>query len=111
MTPAEVAAIMERQVQQLDDLEHTVADLLTGQGAAGSAVLDGPAAPNSGRQACRSSSSTSSAPLDAAHLVSGGGWCQQWYEHVEARIRLGAVWRVWETLRPESHVGHGQVAA
>jgi len=104
VTPAEVAAILERQVQQLDDLEHTVADLLTGQGAAGSAVLEGPAAP------FRWSSLPEFvehviAPLYAAHLVSGGGWCEQWYEHVEARIRLGAVWRAWETLRLDPHVG------
>jgi len=90
VTPAEVAAILERQVQQLDDLEHTVADLLTGQGAAGSAVVDGPAAP------FRWSSLPEFvehviAPLYVAHLVSGGGWCEQWYEHVEARIRFGAV--------------------
>ncbi len=104
MTPAEVEAILERQSQQLDDLEHTVADLLTSQSKAGSAVPDEPAAPFQWSSLPEFVEHVI-APLYAAHLVSGSGWCQQWYAHVEARIRLGAVWRAWETLRLDPHVG------
>ena len=45
------------------------------------------------------------APLYAKHGTSGGGWCASWWAHEEARVRLGAIWRAWETLRLDPSIG------
>jgi hypothetical protein len=32
-------------------------------------------------------------------------WCSQWQEHVEALLRLEALWRSWEALRQDPLLG------
>ncbi len=103
MTPAEVQALLTRQAQQLDDLEHTVADLR--------ATGNPPAGPAQGEAVAFLYGSLPEfveavlAPLYAKHGTSGGGWCASWWAHEEARVRLGAVWRAWETLRLDPSIG------
>jgi hypothetical protein len=32
-------------------------------------------------------------------------WCPEWFKHAEAVLRLDALWRAWEHLRPEPALG------
>jgi hypothetical protein len=32
-------------------------------------------------------------------------WCSRWWLHAEAIVRLEALWRSWETLRLDPHLG------
>jgi hypothetical protein len=32
-------------------------------------------------------------------------WCQEWYKHPEALIRMESIWRAWEHLRLEPALG------
>jgi len=103
VTPAEVQALLTRQAQQLDDLEHTVADLRD--------AGDPLAGPAEGQAVAFLYGSLPEfveavlAPLYAKHGTSGGGWCANWWAHEEARVRLGAIWRAWETLRLDPSIG------
>lgn len=36
---------------------------------------------------------------------SATAWCSQWWRHGEAIVRLEAVWRAWEHLRADPHLG------
>ena len=103
MTPAEIQALLTRQAQQLDDLEHTVADLrATGNPSAGPA--QGQAVPFLYGSLPEFVEAVL-APLYAKHGTSGGRWCASWWKHEEARVRLGAIWRAWETLRLDPSIG------
>jgi len=103
VTPAEVQALLTRQAQQLSDLEHTVADLrATGTPPAGPA--EGQAVPFLYGSLPEFVEAVV-APLYAKHGTSGGGWCASWWAHEEARVRLGAVWRAWETPRLDPSIG------
>jgi len=103
VTPDEIQALLRRQAQQLDDLEHTVTDLR--------ATSNPPAGPAQDQAAPFLYSSLPEfveaviAPLYAKHGTSGGGWCTSWWAHEEARVRLGAIWRAWETLRLDPSIG------
>jgi len=106
VTPTEMEVLLQRHTQQLDDLEHTAADL---QAAQASQTLPDAAASEAGPPfACASLPEFVEAviaPLYARHGTSSGGWCPSWWEHQEARVRLHAVWRAWESLRLDPSLG------
>jgi len=106
VTPEEMSVLLQRHAQQLDDLEHTVADLRAAQ--AGQTPPAGPEGEAGPPFACASLPEfveTVIAPLYARHGTSSGGWCPSWWEHQEARVRLHAVWRAWESLRLDPSLG------
>lgn len=35
--------------------------------------------------------------IDLRRTAHGGQWCSHWWDHPEARARLEALWREWET--------------
>jgi hypothetical protein len=51
---------------------------------------------------------TGSAPAvgwESEHQSRDARWCPCWAEHPEAVLRLEALWRSWETLRLDAHLG------
>ena len=80
-TPEEIAAVLTRQAQQLDDLEHTVADLRAT--LAGTAAATEDATPFH-YAALPAFVEAVIAPLYAAHSTDAGGWCARWWDHDEA---------------------------
>jgi len=86
------------------NLEHTVPDLQAAQ--AGQTPLAAPAGKASAPFACGSLPEFVEvviAPLYARHQQRG--WCPNWWEHQEVRVRLHALWRAWESLRLNPSIG------
>ena len=40
-------------------------------------------------------------PLIRRRMGGGRGWCEEWWRHPEAVVRLTATWRCWEEARQE----------
>jgi len=45
------------------------------------------------------------APTYAHEVSSAWRWCEQWWMHAEALVRLEAAWRAWEALRLDPSTG------
>jgi len=103
VTPAEVDALLAAHSDQLLDLDQVLANLAA---AAPPSPAADPVQPPLYADLGEFVGAVI-APLYAAHLTGGGGtaWCPRWWEHAEARIRLGAAWAAWEALRPEVGLG------
>ncbi len=105
MTDDAVMAQLARQAQQLDDLEHAVADLRTAPPAAAGQPAAQPTTAAFRWATLAEFVEHVIAPLYAQHLTGNGTWCARWWDHEDARVRLEAVWRAWEVLRLEPTTG------
>jgi hypothetical protein len=78
---------------QIDDLRATLRRLETDLEDLAVSGLVGPA--------------RSGAPSTTRYPTLGGEtrWCPRWHDHVEAVVRLEAIWRAWEVLRLDPGTG------